>query len=70
MIEVLGDIAIALDFDAVDLQKDIARLNPGKLCGAVSYNQLSLYCSLIGLDPGTAVVGSIPFSLLRDIEPT
>jgi hypothetical protein len=31
---------------------------------------LSLYRSLIGLDPRAAVVWGIPFSFLRNIEPT
>ena len=70
IIENLSDIAVALDFDAIDFQQDIAGLNAGKFRGSVTYNQLGLYDSLIGLDPGTAIVRGIPFSLLSDVEPT
>jgi hypothetical protein len=46
-----SDIAIALNFLTIDFQQDIASLNPGKLCGPVAYDNLSLYSSLVGLDP-------------------
>jgi len=45
------DITIALNFDPIDLQQDIASLNPGKLCGSITYDNLRLYRSRIGLDP-------------------
>jgi len=70
IIENPGNIAIAPNFPSIDLQQDIAWLDASMFCGSVPRNQLSLYYSLIGLDPGTAIVRSIPFSLLRNIEPT
>ena len=45
------DIAIALDFDTIDFQQDIARLNPGQLCGSVTYDDLRLDSTRIGFDP-------------------
>jgi hypothetical protein len=51
IIERLSDIAVTFDFDPIDFQENVARLNPGKLCGPVTNNYLSLYCSLTGLNP-------------------
>jgi hypothetical protein len=46
-----SDIAIAFNFDTIDFQQDIASLNPCKLCGSIACDYLSLYSSLVGLDP-------------------
>jgi len=51
IIKGLSDVAVTFDFDTIDFQENIACLNPGKLCGAVANNYLSLYCSLTGLNP-------------------
>jgi hypothetical protein len=46
-----SDVAIALDFDTIDFQQNIASLNSAKFRGPVAYDYLSLYSALIGLDP-------------------
>ena len=70
VIKYSSDIAIGVYFEAIDFQQDVASLNSGKFCRPVRRNSLSLYRSLIGLNPRAAVVRGIPFSFLRDIETT
>jgi hypothetical protein len=69
VIEDLNDLTIAFNGTLIDHLQNVPDLNSRALCRAVWCQTLSLYNSIINLNPGTAIFGSDPLSFLLDVEP-